>query len=125
MALNPSGTVAEVYVEAFEWHAAEYQLMLKSDIMKDLIRRGILVQRLAVSAMGKVAPPAPPGHAPATRSGTLRRSIAWKPGIDALSPYVDVGSNVLYAPYVEMGTSRMEARPFLRPALEGARATFV
>lgn len=29
---------------------------------------------------------------------------------------VYIGSNVEYAPYVEMGTSRMRARPFLRPA---------
>ena len=29
---------------------------------------------------------------------------------------VYIGSNVEYAPYVEMGTSRTRARPFLRPA---------
>ena len=29
---------------------------------------------------------------------------------------VYIGTNVEYAPYVEMGTSRMAARPFLRPA---------
>lgn len=29
---------------------------------------------------------------------------------------VYIGSNVEYAPYVEIGTSRMAARPFLRPA---------
>jgi hypothetical protein len=121
----PSVAGSAAYVDAFKWNYAEYALLLKGDIMKDLVRRGILVQRLAVSAMGKVAPPAPAGHAPAVRTGTLRRSIAWKPGIDSLSPYVDIGSNVLYAPYVELGTSRMEARPFLRPALEGARATFI
>lgn len=30
-----------------------------------------------------------------------------------------VGSNVEYAPYVELGTHKMKARPFLRPAAEG------
>ena len=30
-----------------------------------------------------------------------------------------VGSNVDYAPYVELGTHRMAAKPFLRPAAEG------
>lgn len=30
-----------------------------------------------------------------------------------------IGSNVEYAPYVELGTSRKGARPFLRPAAEG------
>lgn len=29
---------------------------------------------------------------------------------------VYIGTNVEYAPYVEMGTSRMRARPFLKPA---------
>jgi HK97 gp10 family phage protein len=31
---------------------------------------------------------------------------------------VVVGSNVEYAPYMEFGTSRVSAHPFLRPALE-------
>lgn len=29
-----------------------------------------------------------------------------------------VGTNVEYGPYVELGTSKMKARPFLRPAAE-------
>lgn len=32
---------------------------------------------------------------------------------------VVVGTNVHYAPYVELGTSKMGARPFLRPCIEG------
>lgn len=31
---------------------------------------------------------------------------------------VYVGSNVIYAPYQELGTAKMDARPFLRPAME-------
>ena len=34
---------------------------------------------------------------------------------------VYVGTNVEYAPYQELGTSRMDARPFLRPAFENNR----
>ena len=30
-----------------------------------------------------------------------------------------VGTNVEYAPFVELGTHRMAAKPFLRPAAEG------
>jgi len=48
------------------------------------------------------------------KTGTLRRSITHK--IETRSAVV--GSNVEYAPHVEMGTSKMSARPFLRPALE-------
>ena len=31
---------------------------------------------------------------------------------------VYIGSNVEYAPYVEIGTTRMRARPFLKPAVD-------
>lgn len=34
------------------------------------------------------------------------------------TPRVVVGSNVEYAPYVEFGTSRMEAQPHLQPAID-------
>lgn len=36
------------------------------------------------------------------------------PDDDELSVYV--GTNVEYAPYVELGTSKQEAQPFLKPA---------
>lgn len=29
-----------------------------------------------------------------------------------------IGTNVTYAPYVELGTSKMKAQPYLRPAIE-------
>lgn len=50
-------------------------------------------------------------------TGRLRSSIVSQPGRDARGPYVDVGTNVEYAPFVEFGTSRAPAQPFLRPAL--------
>ena len=34
---------------------------------------------------------------------------------------VYVGTNVEYAPYIELGTSKMSARPYLRPAFENNR----
>lgn len=47
-------------------------------------------------------------------TGTLRRSITH----EFLSKHLAiVGSNVVYAPYVELGTSKMSAQPYLRPAL--------
>lgn len=35
-----------------------------------------------------------------------------------------IGTNVDYAPYVELGTTRMKARPFLKPAAEGHTAEY-
>lgn len=109
-------------LEAFRWNEAEYEVLLKVDVVRDLVHRAILVESSAKS--GWQAPPGPPGGKPGVRTGRLRGSITWRPGVDEVSPYVDVGSAVVYAPFVELGTQFMEARPFLRPALEAARATF-
>jgi HK97 gp10 family phage protein len=50
-------------------------------------------------------------------TGNLKGSIAWrvegKTGI--------VGTRVEYAPYQEYGTRKMQAQPFLRPALDKMR----
>ena len=37
---------------------------------------------------------------------------------------VYLGTNVEYAPYVEMGTSRTTAQPFIQPAIEGHAAQY-
>ena len=50
----------------------------------------------------------------AVDTGRLRNSIAHKEDDEA----VYLGTNVEYAPYVELGTSRMAPRPYLRPAAE-------
>ena len=45
-------------------------------------------------------------------TGRLRNSITHE--VDGQEVYI--GSNVEYAPYVEMGTVKMKAQPFLKPA---------
>lgn len=44
----------------------------------------------------------------------LRASITHE--VDTADNAVYIGTNVEYAPYVELGTSRQKAQPFLRPA---------
>lgn len=51
-------------------------------------------------------------------TGRLRNSITWQVGEEDSKPCVYVGTNVKYAPYVELGTDKMKARPFIRPAVE-------
>ena len=46
-------------------------------------------------------------------TGNLRNSITHQNDKDT----VYIGTNVEYAPYVEMGTSRMRAQPYLGPAI--------
>ena len=55
-----------------------------------------------------------PGQAPAVDSGALLRSYTYQVG----DGYVDVGSNIEYAPYLEFGTRKMAPRPHLRPAVQ-------
>lgn len=54
-------------------------------------------------------------------TGNLRGSITHE--VDTADNAVYIGTNVEYAPYVELGTSRQKAQPFLRPAASehGAR----
>lgn len=76
------------------------------EALADAVMRGL-------EAIGLVAE----GHAKElcpVDTGRLRNSISHATEGDA----VYIGTNVEYAPYVELGTSRMAARPFLRPAAE-------
>lgn len=53
-------------------------------------------------------------------TGRLRNSIShMQYGEDEY-----IGSNVEYAPYIELGTRKMKARPFLRPAAEEHSAEY-
>lgn len=71
---------------------------------RDLLRLGLMIQNEA----RKLAP---------VDTGRLRSSIMAVPGTDGRGPYVNVGSNLDYAPYVEYGTASSAAQPYMRPAL--------
>ena len=75
---------------------------------KEVQRRSIKVERAAK----RLCP---------VDTGRLRSSITrGEVERDGDSLSVDIGTNVEYAPYVEFGTSRRRAQPFLRPALKAA-----
>jgi HK97 gp10 family phage protein len=59
---------------------------------------------------------------PAVDTGRLRSSLQIDVANDALS--AKVTTNVEYAGYVEFGTRKMKARPYLFPAAEEAKAKF-
>lgn len=73
-----------------------------------LISQKLVTAALMVEATAKQTVP--------VLTGTLKRSITHKPEVPKKE--VLVGSNLPYAPFIELGTSRMSARPYLRPALE-------
>lgn len=78
------------------------------EVARDLQRRALQVDRAAK----RLCP---------VDTGRLRSSITNELGTDAQGLLAAVGTNVEYAPYVELGTSRMAAQPFLLPALEAAQ----
>lgn len=108
---------AQFLANSFRFNQEGLTELLKGPVQQNLVKRALRVERSAKQyATGT-------GGGPNVRTGRLRASITWRLGKDGESPYVDVGTAVHYAPYVELGTSRMDARPFLRPALEAARTT--
>lgn len=111
-------------IERFQFHQAVLEQIIAGPVVRDLSRRAIAVESAAKRNASEPPREGPntgsePGRGPAVRTGRLRASITWRLGRD-VTPYADVGSAVHYAPYVELGTSRMDARPFLRPALAAA-----
>jgi HK97 gp10 family phage protein len=62
-----------------------------------------------------------PGEPPASETGRLILSFRVTTELDDVRPKVRVSTQSLYAKYLEYGTSRMAARPFMRPALATIR----
>lgn len=90
-----------------------------------LLIAGFKVQELAAGKYilrggGRTAPVHPKFLT--SRTGTLRRSIAVnrKP----LPFAIEIGTDLVYGPPHEFGTSTMRARPYLQPALDEASQEF-
>lgn len=123
MAENTLNAEIALSVASFRWNEAEYRRLLTgqhSDAARDLAQRAVRITNAAKQNASQ-PPPSIPGQGPAVRTGRLRGSITWRLGEDSEGVYADIGTNVLYGPYVELGTSRMAPRPYLRPALEAGR----
>lgn len=93
-------------------HEAEMRALLQSPqgpVVQDLMRRGRNVQNCVK------------GRAPVD-TGNFRASITVTPMFDGNVPVVQIGSNVVYAAYLELGTRYMTARPSFGPCLEAANS---
>lgn len=78
------------------------------------------IERALVSAGAKVVRDAKI-NCP-VNTGRLQNSIAWRLIDEGNKSVVEVGTNVFYAKFIEYGTSRMPAKPFLVPAFLQNRA---
>lgn len=122
-------------LERFEFASGELHQQLQDPIVQDLVRRAI-----RVNAAAKANATRRPG--PMVQTGRLRASIHYSIGSDTYGPYVDIGTAVEYALFVEfghnntphayrkrdgtigwVGNRRTPAYPFLVPALQAARTT--
>jgi phage gpG-like protein len=56
-------------------------------------------------------------------TGTLRRSMTFV--FYERHIYAEIGTNIEYAPFVEFGTCRSRAKPYLRPAWQKYNAIYV
>lgn len=63
-----------------------------------------------------------PGQPPMTDTGRLANSITFDRIGDLTAT---VGSELIYASWLEYGTSRMASRPFFRPAVERMRPVYI
>ena len=90
---------AEISIES---NAAEIKAAKDAAIERAL-------EAIGLQAEGNVAMLAP------VDTGRLRGSITHE--VDGDTAYI--GTNVEYAPYVECGTSKTKAQPFLKPGIQG------
>lgn len=75
--------------------------------------------RRAVTAAGEEAAETAKGLAPRD-SGRMADSIEASPGQTLKGPHTDVTVDPYYSSWVEFGSSRQQARPFIRPATKAA-----
>ncbi len=66
------------------------------------------------------ASPSAPGSPPGVRSGSLRGQWSMEYGGSAENGYFGITSHTNYAGYLENGTRKMAARPFLDPIQQAA-----
>jgi HK97 gp10 family phage protein len=79
-----------------------------AELLKGLVP---VMQRAGVRAQNKARQRCP------VDTGRLHSSIEFEVGADETGVEMVLGSNVEYAPFVELGTSRMAPRPFLRSSI--------
>ena len=100
----------------FVSHRVEVEQAKNQAIAEALMEIGLVGSRFVKEKISEPKPHKDGSARPSVVSGTLRRSIDWH--VDPSSESVVIGTNVEYAKYVELGTSRSPDYPYLKPAIE-------
>lgn len=98
---------------------ADVTWVYNGDVLEELFRSpngptGKLLKRVGLKCVRIAKRTAP------VDTGRLRASIAEELRNEGGDLAEIVGTDVVYAPFVELGTRRMRAQPFLRPAAQQA-----
>lgn len=117
-----SGVIPPVYFIPEDWDVVERKLekikiMLEKPLMAEIIEAGIMIVN-TVKILISVAypPPSSPFNPPHMRTGQLQESYDI---LEIGDYYVDVGTDLEYAFYLEFGTGTMQPRPhFFGTAME-------
>lgn len=111
--------MAGSYVTIDQAALAQLLTSPSGEVARDLQRRALQVEGMAkrLCPVGTPESTGKKGYA----GGRLRSSITNEMGVDALGLAAVVGTDVEYAAYVELGTSKMAAKPYLLPALKAAQ----
>jgi HK97 gp10 family phage protein len=114
------------------WHGDAAKAKIRAEMGRRIRAASIIVQNrakvlLSTAGTGKVkgkrvGPVAhsAPGEPPRKQTGTLRASVTYE--IDDARMAGRVGTNIRYGRHLELGTSKMAARPWLRRALAESRS---
>ena len=110
--------------ESVQAELSSIGLSLRGDVVKR-IQRGPATGRIYKRG-GIIHQASAPGQAPMSDTGRLAASIYFEKGFESSRGLsVQVGSNLVYAAYLEYGTRHMEEeRPFFTPAANKVRKTF-
>jgi HK97 gp10 family phage protein len=88
----------------------EAKLNRLTPMTRDAIVAGVSKAAALVEGSAKTIVPVDTGH--------LRESINSSTSATGTGAQAEIGTNVEYAAYVELGTSRQAAEPYLHPALQ-------
>lgn len=117
--LSATEEAIKTALEACGVQAVEYAVMYATQ--KGVVDTGLLKNSITYAIGGK----APALQDYASDSGGKSGRYNGKAPKDKQGIYtVTIGTNVFYAVYNELGTKKMAARPFLRPALENHIDTY-
>lgn len=104
-------TAAKRQAAGVDFDASEFLAGLEAAAKRLVVKSEAQLRRTGLRAQSNMKRLCP------VDTGRLRSSIEMVDGRDAHGYFVEIGTNVEYAPYVEFGTQHSPAQPFIRPGL--------